>query len=45
MNTEIFMMKGKTPARLTLLQEATERSRLGKTKTKTKQNTETRNKK
>jgi len=37
-------MKGKkTPARLTLLQEATESSRLGKTKTK--QNTKTRNKK
>jgi hypothetical protein len=33
----------KTSARLTLLQEATERSRLGKTKTK--QNRNTRNKK
>jgi hypothetical protein len=39
----ILTMKKKPPARLTLLQEATERSRLGKTKTK--QNRNTRNKK
>jgi hypothetical protein len=33
----ILMMKKKPTARLTLLQEATERSKLGKTKTNNKQ--------
>jgi hypothetical protein len=33
----ILMMKKKPTARLTLLQEATERSKLGKTKTNKKQ--------